>query len=94
MITKEELLQLNEEIETLEDEYVDSKLEYETRKADLLINTDFQLAIGKAKPTVGEKDAWVKLECADLEQAYKNLGVTIGSLKRKLDILSKFVGDD
>ena len=88
---KEELLELNKEIEVAESEYVDMKLEYELKKSELLLNTDFAVALGKAKPTVGEKDAFVKRATAEDERAYKQLGVTIGSLKRQLDILS---GDD
>lgn len=88
---KEELLELNEEIEILENDYVDMKLEYELRKAELLLNTDFATVIGKAKPTVAEKDAWVKLQTVEDEKAYRQLGVIIASKKRRLDILS---GDD
>ena len=88
---KDKLLQLNNDIEVLEDDYVGMKLEYEIKKANLLLNTDFASAIGKAKPTVAEKDAYVKLQTVEDERAYKQLGVTIGSMKRKLDILS---GDD
>lgn len=88
---KEELLELNEEIEMLENDYVDMKLEYELRKAELLLNTDFATVIGKAKPTVAEKDAWVKLQTVEDEKAYRQLGVIIASKKRRLDILS---GDD
>ena len=89
-----ELLELNQEIEDLEDDYVIAKLEYETKKADLLINTDFGIALGKAKPTVGEKDAYVTLQCADEKQAYKMIGNVIGSKKRELEIRLRFVGDE
>lgn len=88
---REELLELDREIEVAESEYVDMKLEYEIKKANLLLNTDFASAIGKAKPTVAEKDAWVKRQIIEDERVYKQLRVTIDSLKRKLDILS---GDD
>ena len=88
---REELLELDREIEVAESEYVDMKLEFELKRANLLLNTDFASAIGKAKPTVAEKDAWVKRQIIEDERAYKQLGVTIGSLKRKLDILA---GDD
>ena len=88
---REELLELDREIEVAESEYVDMKLEYELKKANLLLNTDFASAIGKAKVTVAEKDAWVKRQIIEDERASKQLRVTIDSLKRKLDILS---GDD
>lgn len=90
----EELLELNKELEDLEATYVESKLEFETKKADLLLNTDFPTEIGKAKPTVGEKDAWIKLQTAEDERRVKDLGVIIGSRKRIYEILLKAVGDD
>lgn len=89
-----ELLKLNEEIEDLEETYVELKLYYENKKAELLLTTDFSAELGKAKPTVAEKDSWVKLQCADIEKDYRMIGVTIGSKKRMLDIMLKFVGDD
>lgn len=88
------LLELNDEIEDLENTYVELKLYYETKKAELLLNTDFGAELGKAKPTVAEKDSWVKLQCADIEKDYRMIGVTIGSKKRELDIRMKFVGDE
>ena len=92
-MTTEELLELNKEIEDLEATYVESKLEYETKKADILLNTDFSSEIGKPKPTVAEKDAWVKLQTVEDERRVKDLGVIIGSRKRIYEILLK-VGDD
>ena len=94
MISEKELLELNDEIEDMEYTYIEKKLFYESEKARMLLETDFAIAIGKAKPTVAEKDAYVKLQCKELESDYKQTGVLIGSLKRKLEILSKMVGDD
>lgn len=91
MKSRSELLMFNDVLEEMEQEYVDMKLEYEMKKADLLLNTDFGTAIGKAKPTVAEKDAYVKLQTIEDERAYRQLGVTIGSKKRQLEIIS---GDD
>lgn len=90
---QQELLELNEEIEDLEDSYVEAKLVYEFKKAELLLGTDFAAVIGKAKPTVAEKDAYVTLECREEKERYKFLGVTISSKKRQLDILLKGTGE-
>ena len=91
---QQELLELNDEIEDLEDSYVEAKLDYEYKKAELLLGIDFAAAIGKAKPTVAEKDAYVKLECKAEEERYKYLGVTISSKKRQLEILLKGLSED
>lgn len=90
---QDELLQLNEEIEDLEDSYVEAKINYEIKKAKLLLWTNFGAAIGKAKPTVADKEAYVKLECKKEEERYRYLGVTISSKKRQLDILLKGTGE-
>ena len=94
MTTQDELLELNVKITEMEDEYINAKLYYETKKAELLLTTDFGVELGKAKPTVAEKDAWVKMQCSDDEANYKYVGVTIGSMKRELEIRLKMCGDD
>lgn len=94
MSQEQEIKQLNNEIGELEKQYIEAKIEYEMKKADLLLNTDFATAIGKAKPTVAEKDAFVKMECIAEEDDYKMLGATIGTKKRLFDILLKTLGDD
>ncbi len=91
---EDELLKLNKDIEELEIEYVNAKLTAERKKADLLINTDFSGELGKAKPTVAEKDSWVKLQCLDEEQDYRMLKAIIGVKKRELEIRLKFVGEE
>lgn len=90
----QELLKLNEEIEDLEDDYVTAELQYENQKAKMLIYTDFGMVLGKAKPTVAEKEAFVNTQCADLKQDYQMLGVIIGSKKRELEIRLRFAGDE
>ena len=93
-MNQDELLNLNDEIYDLEETYVELKMNYEKKKADLLLNTDFGIAIGKAKPTVAEKDAFVKLNCLKEEEDYKLCGMQIGNKKRELEIKLKVCGDD
>ena len=91
---KEELLELNQEIDDMMDEYINAKMYYETKKAELLLGTDFGAVLGKAKPTVAEKEAYLSLELKDDKANYKYIKATVDSLKRKLEILLMFVGDD
>ena len=94
IVMKDSIRKLNDEIEECEKAYVTSRLEYEEMKANLLLGTDFTAELGKAKPTVAEKDAWVKLECIGQEEEYKMLGAELSSLKRLFEIMLKELGDE
>lgn len=91
---KKELLELNDVITDLEDNYISAKLDYELTKANYQIGIDWSNVLGKAKPTVAEKEAWIKLECKDSEENYKLIGVELASKKRQLEILLRFVGGE
>ena len=85
---------LNDKIEQLENEYIDAKFDYEQERAEMLLGTDFGAVIGKAKPTVAEKDAYISLQLGDKKVHYKRLGVEIDSLKRLFEILRNECGDN
>ena len=57
--------ELNDEIEEMETDYWNSKFDYELQRANLLLGTDFNAVIGKAKPTVAEKDAYIEQKLAN-----------------------------
>lgn len=85
---------LNDEIEKLENDYWNSKYDYEQQKADILLNTDFASVIGKAKPTVAEKDAYIEQTIGELRLNYRELRTTLESKKRLFQIMLKEIGDD
>ena len=89
----EDIRKLNEEIEDLEDDYWNAKKEYETQRAEILLNTDFGSAIGKAKPTVAEKDAYIELQVGDIRLDYRMIRVTLESKKRLFQIMLREFGD-
>lgn len=89
----EDIRKLNEEIEDLEDDYWNAKKEYETQRAEILLNTDFGSAIGKAKPTVAEKDAYIELQVGDIRLDYRMIRVTLESKKRLFQIMLRELGD-
>lgn len=91
---KDEIRKLNDEIEELETDYWNSKYDYEQQSADILLNTDFASVIGKAKPTVAEKDAYIEQTIGELRLQYRELRATLESKKRLFQIMLKEIGDD
>ena len=90
----DEIRKLNDEIEEWETDYWNSKYDYEQQKADILLNTDFASVIGKAKPTVAEKDAYIEQTIGGLRLNYRELGTTLESKKRLFQVMLKEIGDE
>lgn len=90
----DKIRKLNDEIEELETDYWNSKYDYEQRSADILLNTDFASVIGKAKPTVGEKDAYIEQTIGELRLQYRELRTTLESKKRLFQVMLKEIGDE
>ena len=93
-MTNNEIRELNTEIEELENNYWELKGIYEKEKANILLYTDWGEAIGKAKPTVAEKDAYVELQLGNDRFDYRIVRATLDMKKRLFQILLKELGDD
>ena len=89
----DEIRKLNDEIEEMETDYWNSKFDYEQQRANLLLGTDFGAVIGKAKPTVAEKDAYIEQTIGELRLHYRELRTTLESKKRLFQIMLKELGD-
>ena len=89
----DEIRKLNDEIEELETDYWNSKYDYEMQRANLLLGTDFGAVIGKAKPTVAEKDAYIEQTIGELRLHYRELRTTLESKKRLFQVMLKEIGD-
>lgn len=89
----DEIRKLNDEIEEMETDYWNSKYDYELERANLLLGTDFGAVIGKAKPTVAEKDAYIEQTIGELQLHYRELRATLESKKRLFQIMLKEIGD-
>ena len=85
--------ELNDEIEEMETDYWNSKFDYELQRANLLLGTDFNAVIGKAKPTVAEKDAYIEQTIGELRLHYRELRTTLESKKRLFQVMLKEIGD-
>lgn len=90
----DEIRKLNDEIEELETDYWNSKYDYEMQRADILLGTDFASVIGKAKPTVAEKDAYIEQTIGELRLQYRELRTTLESKKRLFQIMLNEIGDN
>ena len=93
-MTNDEIRKLNDEIEEMETDYWNSKFDYEQQRADILLGTDFGAVIGKAKPTVAEKDAYIEQTIGELRLQYRELRATLESKKRLFQIMLKEIGDN
>lgn len=90
----DKIRELNDEIEELETDYWNSKYDYEMQRANILLGTDFASVIGKAKPTVAEKDAYIEQTIGELRLQYRELRTTLESKKRLFQIMLNEIGDN
>ena len=69
-----------------ENEYKEKKVELDLAKADMNLNTDWEKALKKAKPTVNEKESYIKLQTADLQREVNELKIKRDYCRRVFEI--------
>lgn len=89
-----EIRELNDEITNVEKQYWELKYDYEQQKAKLLLETDWATEMGKAKPTVAEKDAYIEQVLGDFRLDYRLVRTQLDRLKRLFQVMLKELGDD
>ena len=67
-------------------DYYAQKLIYKEEEAKLLLETNFEEELGKSRPTVAEKDAFVTLKLKPIREEVDKLSVVVESLKRDYEI--------
>ena len=95
-MTVQKLIAINEELTDAVLNHAATKLRYKELEADLLLNTQFEEVLGKSKPTVAEKDAYVLLQLKDLKEEVDQLQARVDDLKRRYEIEKiniRFTGD-
>ena len=70
------------EIEMATQNYVFNKLEFELKKSEMWLNTDFSTVLNKAKPTQKDKEAYIKVELIDMEREVEEAKINLEKLKR------------
>lgn len=71
-----------DDLKKAERDYKLKKLDYNTKKADLWLNTNWE-AIFSKKPTQKDKDSWIDLELADYAREITEAEVQYNFLRRK-----------
>jgi len=95
-MTIEELKKLNEEIIAATLDYQAMRINLKSKEADLLLNTDFEAVLGKKRPTVGEKEAYILSQVKDEKLIVEKQSMNVEGLKRLFEIYKlevKFNGE-
>ena len=90
------LKSINEQLVDAQLDYAAKKLLYKEKEADLLLNTDFEEVLGKKRPTVDEKKAWLLLQMKEAKHELNHAEVLVEKLKRDYEIEKlniRFTGD-
>ena len=87
---------INEKLVDVQLDYAAKKLLYKEREADLLLHTDFEEVLGKKRPTVDEKKAWLLLQMKEDKHEVNHAEALVDKLKRDYEIEKlnvRFTGD-
>ena len=87
---------INEELVDAQLDYAAKKLLYKEKEADLLLKTDFEEVLGKKRPTVDEKKAWLLLQMKEDKHEVNHAEALVDKLKRDYEIEKlniRFTGD-
>ena len=90
------LKSINEQLVDAQLDYSVKKLLYKEKEAKLLLETDFEEVLGKKRPTVDEKKAWLLLQMKEAKHELNHAEVLVEKLKREWEIEKlniKFTGD-
>lgn len=83
--------QLAKELKETRDLYTRKNLEYKKEKCKLLLNTNFEEELGKSRPTVGEKEAFVDLKTLDLRLEKELLYNKIKEIELEIEICTDII---
>ena len=82
----EELKEISAAIFDLSITYSVKKIEYKKQESKLLLETDFEEVLGKKRPTVAEKEAYVFLQLEELKKEYDDCYYELEDMKRNYEI--------
>ena len=87
---------INEKIDDAQLDFSVKKLLYKEKEAKLLLETDFEEVLGKKRPTVDEKKAWLLLQMKEDKHEVNHAEALVDKLKRDYEIEKlnvRFTGD-
>ena len=82
----EHLIKTADTVAIREKEYKDAKQDLELLKARYILLNDWENLIGKKKPTVQEKDSYIKMETEELERKVNELKIKRDYCRKILEI--------
>lgn len=82
----EDLYKLNQTIVETSIDYSVKKIELKKTEAKLLLETDFEEKLGKKRPTVGEKEAYIFLQLEELKKELDDCYYELEAAKRGYEI--------
>ena len=82
----EDLYKINQTIVETSIDYSIKKIDLKKTEANLLLNTNFEETLGKKRPTVDEKKAYLLLQTADLKEELEAIESNLDALKREYSI--------
>ena len=95
-MTVQKLKAINEQITEAQLDYFAKKLLYKEKEAKLLLETDFEEALGKKRPTVDEKKAYLLQQMNKDKHELNHAEILVEKLKREYEIEKlniRFTGD-
>ena len=90
------LKSINEQLVDAQLDFSVKKLLYKEKEAKLLLETDFEEVLGKKRPTVDEKKAWLLLQMKEAKHEVNHAEALVDKLKRDYEIEKlniRFTGD-
>ena len=90
------LKSINEQLVDAQLDYSVKKLLYKEKESKLLLETDFEEVLGKKRPTVDEKKAYITRELSDAKHKLNHAEALVDKLKRDYEIEKlnvRFTGD-
>ena len=87
---------INEKLVDAQLDFSVKKLLYKEKEAKLLLETDFEEVLGKKRPTVDEKKAWLLLQMKEDKHQVNHAEALVEKLKRDYEIEKlniRFTGD-
>ena len=90
------LKSINEQLVDAQLDFAAKKLLYKEKEAKILLETDFEEALGKKRPTVDEKKAYILMQMKEDKHEVNHAEILVEKLKREYDIEKlniRFTGD-
>lgn len=82
----EKATQLAQRVQKADEKYLSLKLEFEKVKAEYCLITNWEEILGKSRPTMAEKDSYIKLHTMDLEKQVNEAKIEKSYARRLYEI--------